>query len=541
MSFRPGSFPWLVQHDLKLNFLRFRSMFGGRRPWTIAIIAGAALIAIHLVCWPLASWFVNAKADAESARLYYPMLACAALFVLPWLVSQALMNSTRALYSRGDLDLLLASPIDARVVVAARALAIAIEAIISVGIFLFPIANMNALLGGAHWLAIYPAMLASGLMATAIGLALTVGLFAMMGPRRTRFAAQIAATFIASAFVLGAQIVNVLPQRMRDDTIGAFDHPAPGSIFDPHGLLWLPVRAAMGEWSDLVFWMGASMIAFAIVAVVLGPNFMASAVRSAGGAATAGPARAGRDHRFRAGVGGSLRRKEWRLLARDPWLASQMLLQVIYTLPVSVVIWRSQGAGGSVALAVSPCIVVIASQIAASLAWLAVSSEDAPEFLQTAPVSRAQLERGKIEAVGAPLLILLCGPIIGLAFVEPLMALLTAVIACGAAASTAMLNLWHPMPGKRAQVMRRHSQSKIVGLMEHMMSLCWAVAMVLAIMGTMFAALPVAIVGGILWFNRPKVARVPVASKLGLISGGIERNSRDGLPVGEIYCSNKNS
>ncbi len=504
----PGSFLWLVKSDLRLNFLRFRSMFGGRRPWTIVAMVGLALVAIHLLCWPLASWFVNARGDAESARLYYPMLASAALFVLPWLVSQALMNSTRALYSRGDLDLLLASPIDARVVVAARALAIAIQAVVSVGIFLFPIANMNALLGGAHWLAIYPAMMASGLMATAIGLALTVSLFSLMGPSRTRFVAQIAATFIASAFVLGAQIVNVLPQRMRDDIIGAFDHPAPGSLFDPHSALWLPVRAAMGEGSDLLIWSAASIIAFAIVALVLGPGFMASAVRSAGAAASIAKPNARRDHRFRAGIAGAMRRKEWRLLARDPWLASQMLLQVIYTLPVSVVVWRSQGAGGSLALAVSPCVVVIASQISASLAWLAVSSEDAPEFLATAPVSRAQLERGKIEAIGIPLLLLLAGPIIGLAFVEPAMAALTALIACAAAGSTALLNLWHPMPGKRAQVMRRHSQSKIVGLIEHMMSLCWAVAMVLAIVGSAYAALPVAAVGGILWFNRPKSARV---------------------------------
>ena len=258
-----------------------------RGPWTIAAIVLVALAAIHMLVWPLAAWFVNARADAHSARYYYPMLACAALFVLPWLISQARMSSTRALYSRGDLDLLLASPVSARVVVAARALAVAIEAIASIGIFLFPIANMNALLGGAHWLAIYPAMLASGLLASAIGLTLTVLLFKLVGPRRTRFAAQIVATFIASAFVLGGQIVNVLPERMRESLMAAFDNPAPGGLFDPRGPLWLPVRAAMGEGFDLGVWCAIAGAAFALVAVGLGPYFMASAVRSAGAAATA--------------------------------------------------------------------------------------------------------------------------------------------------------------------------------------------------------------------------------------------------------------
>ena len=514
MSARPGSIVWLLRHDVKLNFLRFRAMFGARGPHVVAAIASATFVAIHLLCWPVAAWFTRSQGDAASARLYYPMLAGAALFVMPWLVSQALMNSTRALYTRGDLDLLLTSPISARAVVASRALAIAFEAVASVGMFLFPITDMNALLGGPKWLAIYPALMASGLMATAIGLCLTVGFFKVLGPRRTRVVSQVAATFIASAFVLGGQIVNLLPEKMRESIIAAFDHPVSGSIFDPHGLLWLPVRAATGEWRDLLIWIAASVIAFAIAAVGLGPAFMASAVRSAGSAAAVKRERSVRRRRFRVGVAASLRRKEWRLLARDPWLFSQMLLQVIYTLPISVVVWRSQGAGGSIGLAVSPFVVVIAAQISASLSWLAMSSEDAPEFLATAPVARRQLERGKIEAVFLPLGLLLVGPLLGLALVEPATAVLTGVIAACAAGSTALLNIWHPMPGKRQQLLRRHSQSKFVGLMEHGMAMCWALVMALALYASVFALAPVAIVAGLLWFNRPKSARAPAMAGL---------------------------
>jgi len=518
MRLRPGSFLWLVHHDLKLNFLRFTAMFGDRAPWTVALIVLGAFAVIHALCWPVATWFASAKTDAESARLYYPMLASAALFVLPWLVSQAMMNSTRALYSRGDLDLLLASPADPRVVVAARALAIAIESVGSVGIILFPVADMNALINGANWLAMYPAMMASGLLATAVGLSATVGLFSLAGPARTRLVAQIAATLIASAFVLGAQIVNVLPEWMRESLLAAFDHPTPGGLFDPHGPLWLPVRAAMGEWPDLLIWCLLSATAFAIVALACGPYFLASAVRSAGAVESAERPASDRKRQFRAGVGGALRRKEWRLLARDPWLASQMLMQIIYTLPVSVVIWRSQAGGGSVALAVSPCVVVIASQISASLAWLAVSSEDAPDFLASAPVSRAHVERGKIEAIGMPLLFLLSAPIFGLALVEPVNAVLTALIACCAAGSTALLNLWHPMPAKRSQVMRRHSQSKIIALMEHGIAVLWALTMVEAILGSPLALLPMAVVGGILWFNRRTQPKPGASAAIGTLA-----------------------
>jgi ABC-2 type transport system permease protein len=200
----------------------------------------------------------------------------------------------------------------------------------------------------------------------------------------------------------------------------------------------------------------------------------------------------------------ALRRKEWRLLLREPYLASQLLLQIIYTLPVSVVVWRSQGAGGSVALAAAPAIVVIAAQISSSLAWLAVSSEDAPDFIASAPVTRAEVERRKLESVVLPMALFVLPPILGLAWFEPGAALLALAFAAAAATSTALLNFWHPMPGKRSNVMRRHAQSKIVAVMEHALALCWALAAVLAVLESTTFLLPVAVVAGLLWINRPK-------------------------------------
>jgi ABC-2 type transport system permease protein len=424
------------------------------------------------------------------------------------MMAQALTNATRALYSRGDLDLLLAAPVSPRVVLSARALAIAIEAVTSVGIFLFPVANMNALLGGAHWLAIYPAIFASGMFATGAGLAIAVGLFRIVGPKRTRLAAQILATFIASAFVLGMQLVNVLPEAMRAEILEAINHPAPGSLLDRDGIAWLPVRAATGDFAALLQWSLTALIVFTVSAVALGPSFMASAVRSAG-VATATGAKRNLDRgarAFRTGVAGALRRKEWLLLRRDPFLLSQLMLQIVYTLPISIVIWRSQGPGGSLALAVAPCIVVIASQISASLAWLAVSSEDAPDFLASAPVTRAEVEKRKLEAIFVPLAFLVAPPCIALAFIEPMGAPQTALFCSGAAASTALLNIWKPNPGRRNDVMRRHQQSKIVGLMEHMLSLSWAVAAVLCLLQSLTALAPLTLVAALLWFNRPRLA-----------------------------------
>jgi ABC-2 type transport system permease protein len=366
--------------------------------------------------------------------------------------------------------------------------------------------NAMALRGGAHWLAAFPALAAGALFATALGLCLTLGLFAIAGPRLTRVIAQVLATLIGAGFVLALQALNILPAHVREGIVARINAPASGLLFDRDGALWLPVRAALGSPVDLALWCAISVMFFAVAALALGRNFAMSTIRSAAVSQRPRDRRKRRRSAFRVGLGASMRFKEWRMLARDPWLLSQIMLQIIYTLPVAVVVWRSQGGPDSIGISVAPAIVVIASQIAASLAWLAISSEDAPEFIATAPVTRREIERRKLEAIGLPLALFLAVPILGLAFYSVFVAALTALFCAAAAASTALLNLWHPMPGRRTQVLRRHSQSKLVGIVEHMLSLCWAVAMVLAGLGSAWTLLAIGAAVGLLWFNRPRRA-----------------------------------
>jgi ABC-2 type transport system permease protein len=40
-----------------------------------------------------------------------------------------------------------------------------------------------------------------------------------------------------------------------------------------------------------------------------------------------------------------LRQKEWKLLARDPWLMSQTLMQMLYLLPAALLLWRTFHSG----------------------------------------------------------------------------------------------------------------------------------------------------------------------------------------------------
>lgn len=501
-SFAPGSFPWLLAHDLRLSRRRFSAAFSGMSSTVKMVVGLHAVVVFHLLAWPVARW-IGALEASESRTAFLMLMAGGLLFVLPWMIAQSLTSATRALYTRADLDLLLSSPVSARAVLASRAVVIVTETVGAVLLFLAPLVDMCALLGGAHWLAVYPTVIAGGFLAAALGISIAVGLFALVGPRRTRLISQIIATIIGAAFLLGLQGLTIVSPAVRANLVSVIETARPDTALNVASGLWLPVRAAMGDGPALLQWIVLGLAAFALAASTLGPRFAIAVVLAGNGGGEA-PARPSDRTalRFRTGLGTAIHTKEWRLLLRDPWLSSQLALQIIYTLPIAVVLWRNQGPDGNVAMAVAPALVVIASQIAASLAWLAVSGEEARDFLMTAPVDAAVQERRKLEAIVLPIAAILALPFLWLVWLSPEIAGITLGYAVCAAISTAMLSLWHPVTGRRQDMMRRHSQSKLIGVMEHLFSLLWVVAMMLTLYGSLIALVPVAAALGLLACNR---------------------------------------
>ena len=487
----------LVRHDLLISWRRLCGFLRAGSTVKALALIGLALTALHLIAWPFAGWLLEMEAKEGAA----PLFGMGFVVVLPWLMSQGLTGATRALYSRGDLDLLLSAPLPPRKILAARAIAVAIENFGGIGMFLLPLANAAALRGGWRWLAIYPALAASVLLVTALSFGLTLGLFRMLGPKRTRAATQVIATLVGAWFVVCAQIFNFIPVHTQVELRAALAHPARGSWLDPQGPLWLPARAAAAEPLSLALWCALGLGVFLMAILALGPAFARGALIAAGEGRAQ---RAGRAARFDCERAGALRRKEWRLLARDPYLLSQVLLQSLYTLPVALIIWKSLGPNGSVALSVSPALVAIGAQLAAALAFLAASSEEAPEMVATAPVAPGEILRRKLEAVALPVAMLLALPLIGVAWASPRIGMVTLLCVAAAAASTAALNFWRPLKNRRGDLIKTHAQNKIVGLVEHGLSIFWAVAALMFSLGSWFGLVPAAAALVLLWANKPR-------------------------------------
>ena len=400
-----------VLHDLRLTARGLASMFGAASPAKLGPVIALLLVVLHAAAWPIAGWLVGIEDGPDGAARVIMFLAGGSGLVISWIIAQSMTALTRTLFGRSDLELILSSPVNARSLLAARAISIAIDAVASVGLLLAPLANIAALRGHPHWLALYPALIAAGLMGTGLGVVLAMGLFLAVGPRRARLLSQIAATMVGASFVLGGQAVAMLPERMRASVLSIFAPPA-RSVGALQGLVWTPIRAAAGDPSVMLVWAAFGLAAFAFACVLFGERF-AHAVVVAPGA----PERAGgstnRTARFSRSVGAALRAKERRVVWRDPWLMSQLLLQAAYTMPVAVILWRNGGPTGTVGVAFTPALVVIAAQLAGALSWIALSAEDAPDFLATAPVARNVIERGKIAAIGQPIALILALPLIG--------------------------------------------------------------------------------------------------------------------------------
>jgi ABC-2 type transport system permease protein len=270
--------------------------------------------------------------------------------------------------------------------------------------------------------------------------------------------------------------------------------------------LWCPARAIGGDLPALAIVIGFGATLLAAATWVLAPRFGRFALATAG--VTPDPTRQGRRS---SGFGSAspaqaLRRKEWTLLRRDPWLVSQSLMQLLYLLPPAFLLWLSFYEGSAVSALLVPVLIIAAGQLAGSLAWLAISGEDAPDLIASAPVTNARVLCAKTEAVLA-LIAGLFGPfILALAAVAPIPALVTALGVAAAAASATSIQFWFRVQAKRSHFRRRHTSSRIATFAEALASFNWGGAGALAAANNWLAVVPglftLAIVAGA-WIISP--------------------------------------
>jgi ABC-2 type transport system permease protein len=463
-------------------------------------VVAAAVIVIAVVMHLLAYHMIGdtAPSGINPDRSTLILVTGSALLSWSLTLSQAMEMVTRAFYARADLDLVLSSPSSARKVFAVRIMAIALSTTALAVPLAAPFINVLAYSGGPRWLGAYGVVVAMGMAASALAMALTVGLFRTLGPRRTRLAAQVVAAIVGAIFVIGVQAVAILStntlSRFAALQSDLLKRVAPGD----DSVFWWPARAIMGDVPALIGVIVTSVALLALATLVFSSRFAKHATAAAGISATSIQQRRRADAFRPTTPARMLRRKEWTLLRRDPWLMSQTLMQVLYLLPPALLLWRNFGNHGDTLVVLVPVFVMAAGQLAGGLAWLAVSGEDAPDLVATAPITGSKLLRAKLEAVIGAIAMVLSPVVAVLALNSLYYALVAAVGILIAAASATIIQLWFRKQAKRSQFRRRQTSSRVATFAEAFSSISWAATAGLAAAGTWFALAPAVIALGLL-------------------------------------------
>lgn len=490
MIAQPTSILWFARHELTLSWRDWMAMMtGGRRVRAVGLFIGIGLLAVilHLIAHVIVTPWLAGGIGPDKQTLV--TLTGGGLLFWSVTLSQAMESVTRAYYARSDLDLILSSPASSRRVFAVRTGAIALTSTVLSALLAAPAINVLAVEDGPQWLAAYGVLASVGAFSAALAVLMTIGLFKLVGPRRTRLIAQIIAAVIGAGFIIGIQAVAILSYGTLSRVSVLQSHDLIAMAPDPSSLLWLPARAAMGDFGALAVVMIVGFGSLLAVVAATSSSFGQWALAAASISQTKVEQR-GRTGRFRAMTAKqALRVKEWRLLRRDPWLLSQTLMQILYLLPPALLLWRNFGANAGVFVVVIPVLVMASGQLAGGLAWLAISGEDAYDLVVTAPVPPRTILSAKIEAVMSVIVVVIAPLLAIVALSSVPMALLAGLGAMLSSASATAIQLWFRIKASRSLFRRRQVASRTATMAEAFCSISWAGAAATAAAGAWIIAL----------------------------------------------------
>ncbi|MGD9738120.1 MAG: hypothetical protein AB7O56_09710 [Bauldia sp.] len=508
--FRRASIPWLIAHELRVAWRSIGS--GGRKGtpkkggfWRSPITGVAILLVLGMAIGVPAAMALQGT-EIVAAPLLVLILDAVLFLLFTLILSTALVATVDAFYQRGDLDLLLSSPLPPRKTLTVRAVSISITPMLLFGALVTPFVIPAAVLGHPELLGVYPVIFSLALLGTAAALALAMGLFVVIGPRRTRVAAQILAAVMGGLFVIVAQLPNIVGNN--EDFWGNFVANLLQGGDLPAIVRW-PAEAVLGSLLPLVGIVLVALVIFTLTARWIGNRFATDAASARG--VDARSSRRGRTTaRFGASVFRSTFAKEARLIARDPALISQILLRVIYVAPLLIFIFgNGEELNELTGALVAASIIFLAGQMAGSIAWITMSAEDSPELLAASPVPLRTFLMAKLTTTLAIPAIIVLPAAVALSFFSPVAGIVGLVAGAIAATVSGLINLWLLKPVKRSEFRRSWSTSFAPSILELLSTAAITGAVVLAFLGLwLWALAPVALAIAVVGFAYRSEAAV---------------------------------
>jgi ABC-2 type transport system permease protein len=475
MKAAPGSSLWLLRHELRMAWygaaIGGNKSAGGRRSlsWASAAVWVAAWVVLHVAAFALLHKL--GPGGAMNPALAMPA-TLALVAVATFMLSSTLRASVIALFERGDLDLLLSSPLSSRSIFTVRLLGVVMSGA-ALYLFVFgPLVHVGVVLGQFRWIGLYVAIIAVATLMGCFGMLLTLALVRLLGARRTRVLAQVLSAVAGALLFLLSQSFSMFSQMAGPNAAeGVLNRIARSPWLAPESPLWLPGRAVLGEPLP-IFCM--ALLGVGVFALTVGRThrFFVHGLQQAAGSARAAatPAPGALRMRFRRSLFDTVVVKEWRLIARDPHLISQILLQLIYLVPLLFLILRKNDTPGP---AIGAGLALLCSSLTSSLAWIIVSAEDAPDLIQSSPAAMRTIGLAKLAASVMPPLLLVALPLLWVMVRAPLSGVLISFVATAAVLSAALIVRWLGRPAQRSDFKMRGKENFLCSIFEMVNTLCW--------------------------------------------------------------------
>jgi ABC-2 type transport system permease protein len=445
-----GSLLWLIRHELRLWWRKISDTPRFRFGWSaIALFLLAACILAWFYLQPFRS--VIAQTGLPNSAIWGAVGVWIFFFLSAWV--RSIDESVIVLFERGDLDLLLSSPISSRVIFASRLLGLALQLFLGFNILIVPASLLAVLLGLPQLLGIYPAMMAICLTGTSLGMLLTVGLVRWRGARQARTWSQVLTAIVTAIFVIGTQSLNL------SRGINLTNSPiwkslqkwvAPGSWLSGESWLWFPARSILFDPVSVILTLIVSA-GFAYLTVeVLHQAFIDGSQQSV--TRKGQSPRTIKDQPWSGGLSRAVLNKEWRIIRRNPYLISQVSFQLLLYIPIFIPLLRDPSVI-EIAWVITVAMPLLGGQLTYALTFIGLSGEEAPDLLQSAPVLPIRLRRLKMLAALLPVWCIVM-PLLVILVIQDKAWLPAFGVTLGATLSSSLLRFWNSRPARLSEIFK---------------------------------------------------------------------------------------
>src|SRR5882757_7052335 len=264
---------WFARHEIRLAWREWLAMMTGRRGKRKRAVIGLMIFAaiMHLPAYAVIGRFADLEMPLDKSQL----IVITATIFLAWalMLSQAIESVTRVFYARADLDLIMSSPVQLTNVFSVRIAAIALSVTAMALLLSTPFVDVLVIGGGLRWFSAFGVVIAIGLSAAAAAIAITVLLFRLIGPGRTRLAAQIISAVIGAGFVIALQVAAILSYGTLSRFAVLSSDAAAGFAPDIESAIWWPARAALGDGEALLCLLAGGLVLLGAVMAMFSASF----------------------------------------------------------------------------------------------------------------------------------------------------------------------------------------------------------------------------------------------------------------------------